>query len=63
MTFSWDSAFWIYNWVADMIRPRYNLMVEDMRTVQNTLEDTYAQSQEGIEIPMHNRRKALKVQP
>lgn len=49
VTFSWDSAFWIYNWVADMIRPRYNLMVEDMRTVQNTLEDTYAQSQEGIE--------------
>ena len=49
VTFSWDSAFWIYNWVADMIRPRYNLMVEDMRTVQNTLENTYAQSQEGIE--------------
>lgn len=49
VTFSWDSAFWIYNWVADMIRPRYNLMVEDMRTVQKTLEDTYAQSQEGIE--------------
>lgn len=49
VTFSWDSAFWIYNWVADMIRPRYNLMVEDMCTVQNTLEDTYAQSQEGIE--------------
>lgn len=49
VTFSWDSAFWIYNWVADMIRPRYNLMVEDIRTVQNTLEDTYAQSQEGIE--------------
>ena len=55
VTFSWDSAFWIYNWVADMIRPRYNLMVEDMRTVQNTLEDTYAQSQEGIE------RAALKL--
>ena len=49
VTFSWDSAFWIYNWVADMIRPRYNLMVEDMRTVQNSLEDTYAQAQEGIE--------------
>ena len=22
VTFSWDSAFWIYNWVADMVRPR-----------------------------------------
>ena len=49
VTFSWDSAFWIYNWVADMIRPRYSLMVDDMRTVQNNLEDTYEQAQAGIE--------------
>lgn len=49
VTFSWDSAFWIYNWVADMIRPRYSLMVEDMRTVQNSLEDMYADAQEGVE--------------
>lgn len=49
VTFSWDSAFWIYNWVADMIRPRYSLMIEDMRQVQNGLEDTYAEAQNGIE--------------
>ena len=44
-----DSAFWIYNWVADMIRPRYSLMIDDMRAVQNNLEDTYANAQAGIE--------------
>ena len=49
VTFSWNSAFWIYNWVADMVRPRYNLMIDDMRSVQNSLEDTYASAQEGIE--------------
>lgn len=49
VTFSWDSAFWIYNWVADMIRPRYSLMIDDMRAVQNRLEDTYADAQDGIE--------------
>ena len=49
VTFSWDSAFWIYNWVADMIRPRYSLMIDDMRAVQNKLEDTYADEQVGIE--------------
>ena len=49
VTFSWDSAFWIYNWVADMIRPRYSLMIDDMRKVQNNLEDTYEQAQAGIE--------------
>jgi dipeptidase len=49
VTFSWDSAFWIYNWVADMIRPRYSIMIDDMRAVQNKLEDTYENAQAGIE--------------
>ena len=38
VTFSWDSAFWIYNWVADMIRPRYSLMIGDMRKLQTNLK-------------------------
>lgn len=49
VTFSWDSAFWIYNWVADMIRPRYSLMIDDMRAVQKELEDTFESAQSGIE--------------
>lgn len=49
ITFSWDSAFWIYNWVADMIRPRYSLMIDDMRAVQKELEDTFESAQEGVE--------------
>ena len=49
ITFSWDSAFWIYNWVADMIRPRYSLMIDDMRAVQNELENTFEAAQEGVE--------------
>ncbi len=49
VTFSWDSAFWIYNWVADMVRPRYSQMIDDVRKVQNSLEDTYMDAQEGIE--------------
>ena len=49
ITFSWGSAFWIYNWVADMIRPRYSLMIDDMRAVQKELEDTFESAQSGIE--------------
>ena len=49
VTFSWDSAFWIYNWVADMIRPRYSMMIGDLRNVQNGLEDTFESAQAGIE--------------
>lgn len=49
ITFSWNSSFWIHNWVANMVYPRYDLMIEDVRSVQNRLEETFFQAQEGIE--------------
>ncbi len=39
--FSWTSAFWVYNWVANMAYNRYNPMIEDIRTVQKRLEDQF----------------------
>ena len=57
-TFSWNSAFWIYNWVANMIYPRYNLMIGDMRNVQNQLETQYFEAQPGIEevaVKLHKK--------
>ncbi|KAA6329376.1 Dipeptidase A [termite gut metagenome] len=50
ITFSWDSSFWIFNWVANMVYPRYNLMINDVRAHQKSLEDTFNEAQEGIEI-------------
>lgn len=38
MNFSWTSAFWIHNWVANMAYHRYDLMIDEIREVQNTLE-------------------------
>ena len=32
-----------------MIRPRYSLMIDDMRAVQKELEDTFEAAQEGVE--------------
>ncbi len=49
ITFSWDSAFWIYQWVSNMIYPRYDLMIGDLRKVQNALESYYMTSQAGVE--------------
>lgn len=49
ITFSWDSSFWIFNWVANMVYPRYNLMMEDVRATQKNLETTFAEAQSGIE--------------
>lgn len=49
ITFSWKSSFWVFNWVANMVYPRYNLMIEDVRASQSELETTFSQAQEGIE--------------
>ncbi|MDD4660950.1 MAG: C69 family dipeptidase [Massilibacteroides sp.] len=41
MTFSWTSAFWIHNWVANMAYHKYSFMIEDIRKVQAELENSY----------------------
>lgn len=41
MTFSWTSAFWIHNWVANMAYHKYSFMIEDIRKVQQELENGY----------------------
>ena len=50
ITFSWNSAFWIYNWVANMVYPRYDLMIGDLREVQQSLEQSFFTAQPGIEL-------------
>lgn len=49
ITFSWESSFWIFNWVANMVYPRYSLMINDVRETQKSLESTFNDSQEAIE--------------
>lgn len=49
ITFSWESSFWIFNWVANMVYPRYDLMIEDVRATRSGLETSFAQAQAGIE--------------
>ena len=49
ITFSWNSSFWIFNWVANMVYPRYDLMIGDVRATQAELENTFNDAQEGIE--------------
>lgn len=49
LNFSWKSAFWIFNWVANMVYPRYDLMIADVRTTQTELETTFNEAQAGIE--------------
>lgn len=39
--FSTKSAFWLNNFVANMIYPRYSVIIPDLRKVQKELEDYY----------------------
>ena len=41
LTFSWTSAFWIHNWVANMAYHKYSFMIKDIRKVQSELENGY----------------------
>ena len=43
--FSWKSSFWVFNWVSNMIYPKYSMVIDDMRAVQWELENRiYEQS-------------------
>ena len=49
VTFSWNSAFWVCNWVSNMIYPRYGLMIDDLREVQKQAEDGFFAVQTEVE--------------
>ena len=47
--FSSNSAFWMNNWVANMVYPRWSAMIGDLRDAQKELEDFYAEDQKEVE--------------
>lgn len=47
--FSLESAFWTNNWVANQAYSRYSLMIDDIRKVQTSLEDSFEQNMSFIE--------------
>ena len=49
VTFSWDSSFWVFNWVANMTYMRYSQMIGDVRTWQDRMESSFLKSQADIE--------------
>ena len=49
VTFSWKSSFWVFNWVANMVYPRYSLQIEDVRKVQSRLEKQELENQASVD--------------
>ena len=49
VTFSANSAFWLFNMVSNMVYPRYSALIGDLKKVQQGCEDAFAANQEAVE--------------
>ncbi len=47
--FSWDSAFWVFNFVANIANLKYSYMVKDIQAVQREIEGRYLKLQPVVE--------------
>ncbi len=49
VTFSMDNAFWVCNWVSNMVYPRYSMMFPSLKEVRDSLDASYDRLQPEIE--------------
>ena len=49
LEFSWKSSFWVFNWVSNMIYPKYSMVIDDMRALQNSLESSIYEQSKAVE--------------
>ena len=49
LTFSMDNAYWVCNWVSNMVYPRYSLMFPKLQEARDSLETSYFRLQEQTE--------------
>jgi dipeptidase len=60
--FSWDSAFWVFNFVANTAYSRYSDMIWDVQAVQRELEGKFLAMQPELEaaaLELHKRSPEL----
>ena len=55
LTFSMDNAYWVCNWVSNMVYPRYDMLFPDLKAVRDSLDNMYLAQQKKIE------REAMQV--
>ena len=49
LTFSMDNAFWVQNWVSNMVYPRYAMMFPSLEQVRDSLDNSYFRLQKEVE--------------
>lgn len=62
--FTWESAFWVFNFVSNYTYSRYSDMIVDVQKVQRELEGRFLADQPGIEkaaLELFNKSPRLAV--
>lgn len=49
VTFSDRNAYWVCNWVSNMVYPRYSMMFGSLKEVRDSLEASYDAAQAAVE--------------
>ncbi len=65
VTFSDKNAYWVCNWVSNMVYPRYSLMFPSLKEVRDSLEQAYFAKQAEIEktaMAKHQENPAEAIQ-
>lgn len=57
LNFSMKNAYWMENWVSNMVYPRYKVMFPSLKAVRDSLQQAYFDQQPQVE------EKALKMSP
>ena len=60
--FTWDSAFWVFNWVSNFAYLRYSEMIQDIQVVQRELEGKFLADQPQIDaaaLALHEQAPRL----
>ena len=62
LTFSDKNAFWVENWVANMVYPRYSMLFPSLKQVRDSLQNAYFAQQPAIEAKAKNMDPAQRQQ-
>ena len=49
VTFSMKNAYWVENWVSNMVYPRYSMLFPSLKVVRDSLQQAYFAQQPAIE--------------
>ena len=66
VTFSDKNAFWVCNWVSNMVYPRYSQIFPELKTVRDSLEASYFAQQadfekKAMELYATDKQAALRM--